>query len=143
MLTFLTVALHDLDLDGDWDPEAHDRQMAGIYAQDDGGVLYEEGKPIWDDDISIDDIVPPVASSSKKKEKKSKRYEKGGEDKEDGYYDSGYEAYGEGGEWDDEEWDGTEEMRKRKLQEYMDSLLELEFNDMASGTRLERDYRVS
>jgi len=31
---------------------------------------------------------------------------------------------------DDEEWDGTEEMRKRKLEEYMDEVYGLEFNDM-------------
>jgi KRI1-like family len=26
--------LIDLDLDGDWDPEKHDRQMAGLYDDD-------------------------------------------------------------------------------------------------------------
>ena len=31
---------------------------------------------------------------------------------------------------DDEEWDGTEEMRKRKLEEYMDEVFGLDFNDM-------------
>jgi protein KRI1 len=122
------VALHDLDLDGDWDPEAHDRQMAGIYVQDNDGESCDEEKPVWDDDIDIDDIVPPVASSSKK----------GNND--DGHYRLEDEVYGDGGEWDGEEWDGTEEMRKRKLQEYMDSLLGLEFNDMASATRLEPDH---
>jgi len=33
-------------------------------------------------------------------------------------------------DWDDEEWDGTEEMRKRKLNEYMTELYDLDFNDM-------------
>jgi protein KRI1 len=32
--------------------------------------------------------------------------------------------------WDDVEWDGTEEMRKRVLDQYMEELYELEFNDM-------------
>lgn len=32
--------------------------------------------------------------------------------------------------FDDEEWDGTEEMRKRKLDEYMNELYGLEFNDI-------------
>lgn len=31
---------------------------------------------------------------------------------------------------DEEEWDGTEEMRKRKLEEYMDEIYGLDFNDM-------------
>jgi protein KRI1 len=33
---------------------------------------------------------------------------------------------------DDDEWDGTEEMRKRKLDEYMDEIYGLDFNDMVS-----------
>lgn len=31
---------------------------------------------------------------------------------------------------DNEEWDGTEEMRKRKLDEYMNELYGMEFNDI-------------
>lgn len=31
---------------------------------------------------------------------------------------------------DEEEWDGTEEMRKRKVQEYMDEVYGMDFNDM-------------
>lgn len=31
---------------------------------------------------------------------------------------------------DDEEWDGSEEMRKRKLDEYMNELYGMEFNDI-------------
>lgn len=127
-LRIIIAALQDLDLEGDWDPDAHDRQMAGIYAQDDDGEFYDEEKPMWDDDINVDDIVPPVASSSKKKSKKDARKGNAVID-EDGYYEMD-----EGGEWNDEEWDGTEEMRKEKLQEYMDSLLELEFNDVVSAS---------
>lgn len=137
MLIPFVIALQNLDLDGDWDPEAHDRQMAGIYyAQDDDREFNDKEKPMWNDDIDIDDIVPSVASSSKKEKKRSKKEKKGGKDTVDKDEDYGLgeddEPYGEDGEWDDEEWDGTEEMRKKKLQEYMDSLLELEFNDMAS-----------
>ena len=36
---------------------------------------------------------------------------------------------------DDEEWDGTEEMRKRKLAEYMDEVYGLEFNDVVRRSR--------
>jgi len=31
---------------------------------------------------------------------------------------------------DSEEWDGTEEMRKRKLDEYMEEIYGMDFNDM-------------
>ena len=132
------IALQDLDLEGDWDPDAHDRQMTWIYAQDDDEEFNDGEKPTWNEDIDIDDILPPTASSSKM-EKKSKKDKKKGKksSNEDKDYEMGEgdEAYGENGEWDDEEWDGTEEMRKRKLQEYMDSLFELEFNDVVSATR--------
>ena len=147
LLRVLIIALQDLDLEGDWDPDAHDRQMTGIYAEDNDGELYDEEKPMWNDDINIDDIVPPVASSSKEEKKKSKKDKKKGKkaDNEDEDYrmGEGDEAYEEDGEWDDEEWDGTEEMRKKKLQEYMDSLLELEFNDVVSAARFQHDNHVS
>ena len=107
--------------------------MSGIYAQGDDGEFYDEEKPTWDDDINIDDIVPSVASSSKKKGRTDKK--KGKKTDEDHSLDEGDKAYGDGDEWEDGEWDGTEETRKKKLQEYMDSLLELEFNDMVSVTR--------
>ena len=56
------VALQELDLEADWDPEAHDRQMRELYENDaaelgEDDVVYEE-KPTWDDDIDITDIVP-------------------------------------------------------------------------------------
>jgi protein KRI1 len=31
---------------------------------------------------------------------------------------------------EEEEWDGSEEMRKRKVQEYMDEVYGMDFNDM-------------
>jgi protein KRI1 len=141
VLRLLIVALQDLDLEGDWDSEAHDRQMAGIYAQDDDGEFYDEEKPTWDDDINVDDIMPPPPSASKgKRNKKDRKKGKAAGGEDEGYeVGEGDEAYGE---WDDEEWDGTEEMRKKKLQEYMDSLLELEFNDVVSAVRFQHD-RVS
>jgi len=113
--------------------------MAGIYAQDGDGGSYDEEKPTWDDDINIEDIVspPPFPSKGKKSKKGRKKGKTTGDNDEDYGMGEGDETYGEG-----EEWDGTEEMRKKKLQEYMDSLLELEFNDVVSATRLQYD-RVS
>ncbi|KAL0574812.1 Kinetochore protein Spc24 [Marasmius crinis-equi] len=125
-------ALQELDLEGDWDPEAHDRQMGGLYGDD--AEYDDDEKPTWDDDIDIGDIYvsgeeQPAESSKKEKKKKKK---KKGEVQEDGVdlddMDADVEKMG-----DDEEWDGTEEMRKRKLDEYMDEIYGLEFNDMVGG----------
>jgi protein KRI1 len=39
-------------------------------------------------------------------------------------------------EEDEEEWDGTEEMRKRVLEKYMDEMYDLDFNDMVCAPAL-------
>ncbi|KAJ8076653.1 Kinetochore protein Spc24 [Marasmius tenuissimus] len=125
--------LQELDLDGDWDPDAHDRQMSGLYGDD--AEYDEDDKPTWDDDIDIGDIYvsddeQPAKSSKKEKKKKKKKNKEttneGGVDIDD--MDADVERVE-----DDDEWDGTEEMRKRKLDEYMDDIYGLEFNDMVGG----------
>lgn len=54
-----TQGLEDLDLEGDWDPEEHDRKMAAIYGGDYGQADDADFKPTWDDDIDITDLVGP------------------------------------------------------------------------------------
>ncbi|PIL32876.1 hypothetical protein GSI_04994 [Ganoderma sinense ZZ0214-1] len=143
-------ALQDLDLEADWDPEAHDRQMRELYENDVGGFGGDDGddeleKPTWADDIDITDIVPhgldsdeeDVAGPSDKKKKKKKKKKKGGDDNDDGgvdvdEMDADVERAPPAFD-DDEEWDGTEEMRKQKLEEYMDEVYGLDFNDMVGG----------
>ncbi|KAF9494199.1 Krr1-domain-containing protein [Pleurotus eryngii] len=125
-----TEALQELDLEGEWDPDAHDKQMAGIYG--DGDDEWDAEKPHWDDDIDIGDIPlddEPVASTSQKKKKKKKGKKK--EDANDAA-DEGVpmDLMDADVEQDEEEWDGTEEMRKKKLDEYMDEIYGLEFNDL-------------
>lgn len=34
MFPWLTLELEELDLDGEWDPEKHDAQMASLYADE-------------------------------------------------------------------------------------------------------------
>jgi protein KRI1 len=109
-------------------------QMAGLYHDgNDSDVDVDQEKPVWDDDVDIDDIIPPSqppessSSSKKKKKKKNKDEDK---DNEGGVDIDAMDAdvvpqYG-----GEEDWDGTEEMRKRKLDEYMDEVYGLEFNDM-------------
>ncbi|KIJ66021.1 hypothetical protein HYDPIDRAFT_110144 [Hydnomerulius pinastri MD-312] len=136
-------ALTHLDLDADWDPSKHDAQMAELYG---GGDIGEDGdmeKPTWDDDIDIDDIVPSAKADSKKQKKKEKKKAKKGHDSDnddaavdiddmDADADGGWN--GDDGEWDDDdEWKGTEEERKRKVDAYMDEVVNrLGFNDITA-----------
>ncbi|KAJ7270108.1 hypothetical protein B0H12DRAFT_1216172 [Mycena haematopus] len=131
-----------IDLDAPWDPEAHDRQMASLYALNGGDAESDEeggDKPVWED-VDIGDIpMSPGGSTAKvekTKKKKEKKKKKGTED-DDGGVDvdamdaDALPARGTGD--DDEEWDGTEEMRKRKLDEWMDEVYALDFNDIVGG----------
>jgi protein KRI1 len=124
------IALQELDLEGDWDPDAHDRQMAGLYGDDE---TVDDGKPQWDDEIDIGDI--PISNDEepvktvKKKKKKKKGKEPDSVDQGEGVDVDAMDADVERIE-DNEEWDGTEEMRKKKLDEYMEEIYGLDFNDM-------------
>ncbi|KAF5383395.1 hypothetical protein D9757_006159 [Collybiopsis confluens] len=122
--------LQELDLEGDWDPEAHDRQMAGLYG--DEAEYDEESKPTWDDEIDIGDIgkesEPENHSKRKKNKKKNKNEAVDNYGVEVDAMDADIEKLEE-----EEEWDGTEEMRKRRVEEYMDEVYGLEFNDLVGG----------
>ncbi|QRV98074.1 Kri1 family protein [Ceratobasidium sp. AG-Ba] len=130
-------ALGELDLDGEWDPEKHDAQMRALYGE--GGEYEDDGeKPTWADDIDISDLVPsisePAADTSTKAGKKKKKKRKHDDDEVDdaGVDPDEMDADVERPEVleDEEEWDGTEEMRKRVLDKYMDEVYDLDFNDM-------------
>lgn len=132
------TALQALDLEGDWDPDAHDRQMADLYANDDVGYgaddIVDDEKPTWDDDIDIADIAPQDDAdeepSSKKSKKKKKKKKDDGDEMYGGTVDVDEMDADVEQVFDDEEWDGTEEMRKQKLEEYLDEVYGLDFNDM-------------
>jgi protein KRI1 len=139
----IRAALEALDLDADWDAEAHDQQMAAVLAETDGvGTGGDDEKPTWDDEIDIGDIVPPTRSldeashalvaKERKKAKKKERKKRMREDEGSAVDvdDMDADAPHSGGELDEVEWDGTDEMRKRVLDQYMEELYELEFNDM-------------
>lgn len=124
-LCFPVLQELDLDLDGDWDPEAHDKQMSTLYGNEDAFEV--DHKPDWDNDIDIYDIV--VSGDEQPQTSKKKKKKKGKEVALDGGVDiDAMDADVERN--DDEEWDGTEEMRKRKLDEYMDEVYGLDFNDI-------------
>jgi len=132
------AALEALDLDGDWDADAYDQQMAAVLAETDADG--NDKKPNWDDDIDIDDIASPSrdnarlsAAKERKKAKKKERKVMLREDEADAVDVDEMDAdrpANSGTRWDEVEWDGTEEMRKHLLDQYMEELYELEFNDM-------------
>lgn len=100
--------------------DEHDQDMEG-----DGGGDLE--KPMWDDDIDIEDLASATKPSKKKKKKDKKKGDVGTH--ADGVDVDAMDAEVEP-IFDEEEWDGTEEMRKRVLDKYMDEVYGLEFNDM-------------
>jgi protein KRI1 len=113
--------------------------MAAVLAETDGmGAGGGDEKPTWDDDIDVDDIVGkkvPNTSAAKerkkaKKKEKKKRTSDDGEDVVDVDEMDADAPKASGSRWDEVEWDGTEETRKRVLDQYMEELYELEFNDM-------------
>jgi len=100
--------------------------MANLYGDEDLDV---NERPHWDEDIDVRDIEAPPASTSSKKKKKKKGNDHGDGETPGGVDVDAMDADVEKAR-DDEDWDGTEEMRKRKLDEYMDEIYGLEFNDM-------------
>ena len=113
--------------------------MTRLYTNDVDAIIDEE-KPTWEDDIDIGDIHVSgderhnvIDDSKKDKKKKKKKKKKKGEDED--HIDEGGVDIDEMDadvvrDDDEEEWDGTEEMRKRKLKEYMNELDALDFNDV-------------
>ena len=107
---------------------------------DDGGAE----KPIWDEDINIDDIDPPTTAKSKaelkeqnkKEKKKTKKVDEDvGVDVDE--MDADLDA-GAGWDGDGEEWRGTEEERKRKVDAYMDEVVnKLGFSGIVSPLSLQ------
>ncbi|KLO11074.1 Krr1-domain-containing protein [Schizopora paradoxa] len=135
--------LAQLDLDADWDPEMHDKQMADIYDDGEDADVDDMEKPTWDDDIDISDLLSgpgPSSSKAEKEQDKKKKKEKEKEVAEDevngGVAEDMMEVdvpNGEDAVEDDEEaeWDGTEETRKKILDAYVSQKLDaLDFNDM-------------
>lgn len=87
-------------------------------------LFQDDDKPQWADEIEITDLVPDFENErSKKKAKKVKKRK----DTEDAFGAVDVDRMDAN---IDEGWDGTEEMHKRMLDQYMDEIYELDFNDM-------------
>lgn len=117
--------------------------MADLYAHNEDLPVQDDGKPTWDDDIDITDIAPDEEPSSKKKKSKKKKKSEDDDMNEGGVNIDDMDADLEkpGPSLDEEEWDGTEETRKKALDKYMDELYEMEFNDLVSCIQLLKSIR--
>ncbi|KAE8263760.1 hypothetical protein A4X09_0g7149 [Tilletia walkeri] len=142
-----------LDLDADFDPNAHDQAMSTAFDQHyyatgegtpEGAENYDDeddeahedadGKPIWDDDIDIDDIIgmeeEEETGSKGGKDKKSKKKEKKKLKNKQKALEKERAANGGGGEEDDggegeEDGDGDGDGDVRMM------------NGFASGSRIQ------
>ncbi|KAG9004120.1 hypothetical protein FRB94_012403 [Tulasnella sp. JGI-2019a] len=160
-MTTAKATLEALDLEADFDEAAHDRQMATLYGNDNYYAEADEEKPVWDDDLGSEDYDYDVvsadhagaASASQKKKNKKKKKKKGGNDEDEGVDVDEMDAEAEvaielevgnngpidapaatkGVPAEEEEWDGTEEMRKQVLRKYMDEVYGMDFNDVVAG----------
>lgn len=121
------IAVEDLDLEGEFDPNSHDQAMQKAFddtyyeqsePEGDEALRFDaDGKPVWDDDIDIGDILQEEeeyerehttgkerrqkAKAEKKRAKESKRNNAGEQD------DQGYEDQNERIEMDADFVDGN------------------------------------
>ena len=105
--------------------------MTQLYVGNVDAVIDEE-KPTWEDDVDISDIKNERHNfdGSKRDKKKKKKKKKDEDEMDTGGVDIDEMDADVVRDDDEEEWDGTEEMRKRKLKEYMNKLDALDFNDV-------------
>lgn len=90
-------------------------------------------------DAMQQEATPEPAPEPETKKKKKKKKRKADDDSNDmmavdiaemDAQAAGPSAPQQGGEEEEEDWDGTEEMRKRVLNKYLDEMHKLDFNDM-------------
>ncbi|KAJ3181256.1 KRRI-Interacting protein 1 [Geranomyces variabilis] len=99
------TGLEKVDLDGEFDPEAFDQQMAAAF----DSQYYEHGgdddvKPDFGDDIDVDDIMPPEVMDGNLWDEEDEEGDDAGADEEWGgdEQEYGYDDAGAGGDDDDE-----------------------------------------
>lgn len=112
----------DLDIDGDFDPDAYDQKMANIYSQE----YYTEAdkkKPVFEDDIDIGDIYEAEPKGKKLKKAKKGHVEED-EDDEDLDMDADHLP---GGQVYVKEETGK---RKKELDRALEDMYALDYEDM-------------
>lgn len=131
------IGLEDIDLEGDWDGEEHDRKMAKAFGESYGGTVEDDFKPVWDDEIDITDIQGMESNSE---------VEEGGEEEEDEEMEeveekrvkgkkSKREAEGFPVELMEAARQGGGEERRLLLEKMVDDYYNLDYHDKVSHSR--------
>lgn len=160
------LGIADADIEGDFDPEEHDRRMNAIFNDE----YYEQGaeelKPEdpLDEELGLEDWDQWQGGDGD--EGNEERHEEGGEDEQDWMENqnatyTGYEG-GDGDEQDDSEWLGEKKGKHRKkshfakvvsrqkpvfdpstktFEEYFDEYYKLDFEDIVGGMPTRFRYR--
>ena len=154
------VKFENLDLDAEFNPEAHDKAMRDAYENDDEyDPEFGEEKPEWEDDINIDDIVEAednepdpdnmdadyingeddskitMSKRERKKAKKKAKLEAKNGDKYDDEEDINMDAdqLPQQDEINEEDIPKTAEERRAKLEEWLDDYYKLDYEDVIGG----------
>ena len=93
-------------------------------------LFQDDDKPQWADEIDITDLVSDFENEPSNKKKKKKKKKADAEDEFGAVDVDRMDANV------DEGWDDTEEMRKHMLDQYMNEIYELDFNDMVRAHRV-------
>ncbi|EJT96944.1 Krr1-domain-containing protein [Dacryopinax primogenitus] len=105
------IRTDELDLEGDFDPEAHDAQMRAVFDEEIYDDQHEQSKPTWDDEVDITNLLLKEAEKTERRQNKSKETNQTAD-----VVDAPHAA--------------TSLDLRRKVDEYMDEYLGLDYNGM-------------
>ncbi|KAJ1667136.1 Kinetochore protein Spc24 [Coemansia sp. RSA 1646] len=123
------IGIDELDLDKDLAPEEVDELIDNL-VDGDSCTYDENGKPVWSDDIDIDDLVSDGEKNSKSKEKPSKAVDIGDDDF---IMDADYLDGAKSSAVPRKELGVKKSELKEKVSSYMDQYYQLGFDDIIGG----------
>ncbi|KAJ1916987.1 Ribosome biogenesis protein Kri1 [Mycoemilia scoparia] len=142
------VGVDTIDLDGDFDPEKYEEQMANVFDDE----YYNEAdnkKPTWDDDVDISDLIPENQDgeaeeneSKKSKKKKKKAAEK--QNDEDFIMDADYLPGGDGfDDMSEKDKAKAAEDHSKNVAEMLEDYYQLNYEDVIGDTPTRFKYHKS